>query len=360
MFMQFIRFVQKPRIQIISIILTSIYIGCLLFVTYSAKIFREHPIALEKPTPTAEQLANHVEVGLHINSFPYFSFKHTKFTIDGTLWFKFDQGMESLETLENFSIKNMVLKQEEKLFYRSKPLIKRINDKVLVSYHVQFTFMTEINFKKFPIGDHRLNLQIENRSASTQELLFTIKPENITFNEHLLVDDWRPLGVNTSSGIIRTKLGGDSEATEITYPGVGVTINFENIGARSLISLYFPLFVLFFIGLLSLSLGIFDPSRLMVLATSLPTLVLFRLVVDAVSPEVGYATHIDFVYYVLVLLSLLILFFQTYVMLVIEKAKTLLTDQQSAIKEKLEIINALLFITVLTALITIMTVDLFF
>lgn len=353
----FIAAAQQIKTQIISILAVSIYLGSLFFATYKSKIFREPKVAFTQPSSAAIELANHVEVGLHINSFPAFSFKNTTFTLDGILWFKFDKGMESIETLENFLVKNVLLKEKGKIFYRSQPMIVMQKDKVIVSFHTQFTFRTDINFKKFPIGDHRVNLQIENRDATAHELLFSIDPKNITFNKVLLIDDWRPIHVNVASGIIQTQFGPKEAATSISYPGFGISIDFENIGARFLISLYFPLFVLFFIGLLSLSLGIFDPNRFIVLATSLPTLVLFRLVVDAVSPEVGYATHIDFVYYVLVMLSLIILFFQTYIMLSIERVKTLPPDALHAKQKRLELINTLLFISILGALIVIMTID---
>ena len=226
-------------------------------------------------------------------------------------------------------------------------------------YHVQATFMAEISFKKFPISDHRIHLQLENRFATARELLFTSRAENITFSDKLLVDTWRPSGAHASPGIVRSTLGQGKGATDLTYPGVSMMLDFENIGIRSLISLYFPLFVLFFIGLLSLSIGIFDPARLGIIASSLPTLVLFRLVIDAVSPDVGYATHIDFVYYVLVALSFLILFFQTYVILFIERTKAYAKAPREQIKERLETCNGYLFMGILVALLSIMTYDFF-
>jgi hypothetical protein len=75
-------------------------------------------------------------------------------------------------------------------------------------------------------------------------------------------------------------------------------------------SLYFPMLVLFFIILFCLLIDISDLSRLTYVASAFPVLVLFRMVIDGVSPAVGYVTHVDFVFYWLVFLSLLILLFQ--------------------------------------------------
>lgn len=353
-------FLQETKVQITCIIFVSAYIAVLLLMAYNKQIFNEEIVRLEEPSTVAQALANNVEVGLHINSFPRFSVKETKFTFDGIVWFKFDKGVESFETLETFTFKNMVIDNtNDQPFFKSKPIIKLIGDKVLISYHVQATFMTEVAFKRFPIGGHRINLLIENRNATTRELLFSIQPENVTLNNEILVDSWQPIAVHTHAGIVHAKIGGEKNSTNITYPSVNVSMDFKNLGARGLISLYFPLFILFFIGLLSLTIGIFDAARLGIIASSLPTLVLFRLVIDAVSPDVGYTTHIDFVYYVLVILSFLILFFQTYVILFIERTKKDTEAIQKYKKYRLEAFNGLLFIGIIVALLAVMTYDFF-
>lgn len=351
-------FLQSSRTQIISTIVCFGYVLALLLMTYNNGIYREPINTLPQPSAQAHELASNVEMGVHFNSFPRFSFKDSQFTFDGIVWFKFDEGTESLETLENFSIKNTLMKNDGKLI-KSKPFIKTIDNKVLVAYHIQNTFLTDIKYHKFPICDHRINMLIENRTAGVNETIFNIVPENISFGDDILVDHWRPVKVHTNAGIINAPVGSGKQTTDISYPGANITIDFENLGARSLISLYFPLFILFFIGLLSLSIGIFDPSRLNIIATSLPTLVLFRLVIDAASPEIGYSTHIDFVYYVLVLLSFFILFFQTYVVLFVEKNKDDNEETHKRFQRFLENMNGALFMSILVALAIIMTYDFF-
>lgn len=351
-------FLQSTRTQIISTALCSGYVLALLILTYNNGIYREPINTLAAPSPEACELASNVEIGIHFNSFPRFSFKDSQFTFDGIVWFKFDEGAESIETLENFTIKNTLIKNDNKLV-KSKPFIKTIDGKVIVGYHIQTTFLTDIKYYKFPISDHRINMLIENRTAGTKEIMFNIAPENISFGDDILVDHWRPVKVHTNAGIINAPIANGKQKTDISYPGANITIDFENLGCRSLISLYFPLFILFFIGLLSLSIGIFDPARLNIIATSLPTLVLFRLVIDAASPEIGYSTHIDFVYYVLVLLSFFILFFQTYVVLFVEKNKDENEEKHKRFQKILESCNGALFIGILVALAAIMTYDFF-
>lgn len=350
---------QNPKIQCLALLVSIGFIGAIFVASYSKRIFKENIVILEKPSDVAKALAKEIEVGVHFNGFPAFSIKDAKFTFDGMIWFKFNQGTEGIETLESFSIKNMVHKKDSEVFYKSKPIIKLIDDKVLIVYHVQITFTTEIIYKKFPIGDHRINLIIENRAATARELLFSTKPENVTFNDDLMVDNWRPIKAHTSSGVMSTAIGSGDKATSITYPAVSATIDLENMGIRSLFSLYFPLFILFFIGLLSLSVGIFNSNRISIIGASFPTLVLFRLVIDAVSPDIGYATHIDFIYYVLVGLSFIILCFQTYLVFFVDKNLDYAETVGARIKNRLETINGLIFILTLVALLVIMVFDYF-
>lgn len=357
--------VENPRFQFYTAIAIALYIASLLAAQYHQTHFREPINQLTQPTAENIKLATNVEIGLFVNSFPDFSFRTQSFTMDAILWFRFDQGAESLATIKQFKIKNSIAMNNEHLTYTSKPNIKLIDDKVLIAYHIQSTFKTEVLFSKFPIAGHRLNFFIENKSATTNELLFSARPENFQIAKQFLVDTWKPIAIHTSAGIVSTELvsnidGENEKAMEISYPSLAVSIDFDNIGARSLISLYFPLFVLFFIGLLSLCLGIFDGARLAVIASSFPTLVLFRLVIDSVSPDVGYATHIDYVYYVLVALSLFILIFQTYTTLMSAAAKESHDATRKAkIKRHLEILNVLLFYGLLLALVAIMTWDYF-
>ena len=134
----------------------------------------------------------------------------------------------------------------------------------------------------------------------------------------------------------------------------GITIDFENTSKRDLITLYFPMFVIFLIGLLSLSLGLKDGARLGLIAAALPILVLFRTAIDAPSPNVGEATKVDYIYFVLVFLSLLILLFQAYLAIRIrmEEDKGKLPPKKRASLEKL---NYIAFISILILLIIFVT-----
>jgi uncharacterized membrane protein len=82
--------------------------------------------------------------------------------------------------------------------------------------------------------------------------------------------------------------------------------------------------------------------------------VLFRTAIDALSPNVGEATKVDYIYFVLVFLSLLILLFQAYLAIRIrmEEDKRKLTLKKINSLEKL---NYIVFISILILLIIFVT-----
>ena len=95
--------------------------------------------------------------------------------------------------------------------------------------------------------------------------------------------------------------------------------------------------------------------RLELIGTSMPILVLYRIVIDALSPIVGKTTKVDFAFFLLVFLSLAILLFQAYVVLVMRKVVTLPEEGQTKRIARLDTVNSLVFVAIMITLVTLMT-----
>ena len=351
-------FFKTIKFQLSAMLLASFYIMLLFTWQYKQTIITEDmPIFLQVDEKT-KQLANPITVGIHINSFPEFSFYQNNFTIDAIVWFRFAKASESLDTLNMFTFENSKMLENGELIYKSKPMIKILDKDVVVSYHVQANFMSDLKFKKFPISDHRLNIILQNRSATAEEIVFVTDPKNLTLSGNIMVKNWVPKKMAASAGYVKSVINQDQKDMHITYPAAAFSIDFEGQGAQLPISLYFPLFLLFFIILISLMLSLSDSNRLSLASAGVPALVLFRLVIDAVSPSTGYPTHIDQVYYMISFLSLIILFFQTYIVLIAQKDKDTLSHEKVLLhSNKLENVNALMFVGVLVLLIVFLTIS---
>jgi hypothetical protein len=219
----------------------------------------------------------------------------------------------------------------------------------LVSYHVQTKFTGEFQYRDFPLSDHTLHLIIQNRSVVPEEICFHAKKENLSFSQRTF-HSWSVKNVTATTGFMGTMLQTDNPNFNMTYPVAIFSIDFNEDGLNNLFSLYFPLFILFFIALFSLFFEIDDTQRIANIISLVPALVLFKLVINSVAPDISYITHIDLLFYALVGLSLCIMLFQMYAMLVLQQIKTLSSDAQVALKNSLRNKNDILFIFTLIVL----------
>lgn len=350
-------FFKKTSLRLIIIIISLLYVGVNLYWQSNNFISRDVKPSIFTLDQKAINRSSQVEVGLHISSFDSFSVQRNEFTLHGTVWFKFPVGVESLKTIEDFTIQNSALLDSGLTIFKSKPIIRIINNQVLVSYHVISTFKSNLNYRAFPLGDHTLYIQLQHLNVTPYELSYVSRAENLTFGNDLsnLLVDWRPTGKQVETGYKKADLESSEQAMQISYPTALFAINFKRIGYRDLVSLYFPMLVLFFISLFCLLLDVNDVSRLSYAATAIPILVLFRMVIDGVSPHVGYTTHLDYMYYVLVFLSLIIILFQTFVLLVFHRYKLQNQELPIATRNWLEMLNDIVFFVTLGLLVVLTT-----
>jgi len=338
-----------------AILFTIIYISILLFAQRTRFLSDDKAPVLHKVDAQTQKLASTVHVGMYLNSFPMFSFESGEFTIDATVWFKFPAATEALSTLEQFTIYNSLIQNNGALLYRSAPIIKLVGDDVIASYHIQTSFKSPMNHKYFPIGDHTLHILLENKGATARELCFVSDTESFSLAENILIKNWLSKKKSVQSGYIQENLKTKSTTMDIAYPAVLFSMDLENVGLKKIGSLYLPMLIIFLIGLLSLLLAIGDTSRLGMITGALPSLALFRLVIDGASPNVGYAMHVDIVFYTFGFLLLIIMAFQTYVTLTLNQIKHKSGEVQEKIKHSLEKMSDIVFVSNLLLLMALLT-----
>lgn len=343
------------KVRLSAILITVAYLGIFIFMQNRRFVASDKAPVLYPINEKTQKLASVVHVGMYINSFPKFSFDTGEFTIDATVWFKFPVATEALATIEQFTIYNSMIQQNGKLLFRSDPIIKLIDDNVIACYHIQTTFKNTMNHKFFPIGDHTLHILLQNKDATVQELVFVSDAQSLSLSKNVLIENWLSREKYVQTGYLQARLDSANPAMQISYPAVLFSIDFDNVGGKKVGSLYIPMLIMFLIGLLSLLLAIDDPTRLGMITGAVPSLALFRLVIDGVSPNVGYATHVDIVFHTFIFLLLTILAFQIYNSLTLTQAKHLAEDVQQKIKDKLENISDVVFIFNLVFLIVMLT-----
>lgn len=350
----FFNFVKTAKFQLTCILFLMVYVIGILTWEHKREVYGEKIYPILKVQDQVKQLAYKVNVGLHINNFPIFSFNSNEFTMDAFVWFKYPVGTESLSTIEKFDFQN------GKIIHKSKPIIKLIDDDVVVGYQIIVEFKAYLDYKNFPLGDHRLNIILDNRTVTPNELVFTCELNNFVLSDDILVSSWIPTKKIVQSGYVKSALKENDSTMQISYPCVVFTIDFNNNTIRNLMTLYFPMFVVFFICLFSLMIDLKEYlTRLTIISTAMPILVLFRTVIVQLSPTIGGLTKVDFCYFLLVFSSLLILLFQAYLLLAMKKIVHYNEETRDRKIFGLEKYNNLVFILILVLLIAFLTYDAF-
>jgi|SaaInlLV_10m_DNA_2_1039722.scaffolds.fasta_scaffold19496_2 hypothetical protein len=345
--------VKTTTFQQTIICIAAFYVVFLLGWQYTQNYYAEDDFKVLKVEKSVKRLASNINVGLHINNFSEFSFYKNKFVMDSIVWFQFETGTESLDDIKKFSFKS------GEFVYKSDPKIKLIKDYTIVSFHVVVKFFTFLNFKHFPVSDHRLNIVLENRRMTANEMVFESDKESFTLSDNLMITNWSPVETRVSSGYLSADINSKHESVGLGYPSTAFTIDFKNVMLRDFIVLYIPLFLLFFIGFMSLVMT-YDKERLMLIATSMPILVLYSLALDGMSPDFSGITKVDKTYFLLIFLSIVILALQSYVNLKIKQSKIDSTKNEKTLIKKLNKTNNIVMVAVLFALILGMSYITFF
>lgn len=335
--------------RILSIIAISIFTIGLVYQQDSTFDAREPLPEFDQLSPQEARFANKVHIGLHVKSFPEYSLSERRITFDGILWFKFPAGSESLATLEKFQFHNSVLLRNGKLIYTSAPIIQQHGENVVVCYNIMVEMRPELNFINFPLSAHRVNLILKNESITHNEIEFISSDQDLTVSKSLFLKNFKISETAVKTGYIAAELN-SAEKIKITHPAACFSFVFDSVGVRDLLSLYFPMLVLFLISLFCLLIDIFDKSRLGYVATAVPILVLFRMVIDASLPETGYVTHVDYFFNTFVFLSISILIFQSYVIMRLQAIERDHEEKRHNAILKLEIANNIVFYSIIALL----------
>lgn len=349
----------RSVLKIAILLIGSLFVIGLWIFQYKSEDYREHFPTISMVDSQTKSIASVIQVGLHLVRFTKFSTQEGEFTMDAIVWFKYPQASETLYAISQFDFALSKPVQANLFIHRSEPMIKVLGKDILVSYHVSTTFSCPLDHTHFPMTDHKISFILQNRSASERELVFECEEQDFTLGESIVPDIWNPRKTYVKAGYLEDVVNPRNSAMNVKHPCVAFAIDFKSMGGRRVISLYFPLLVIFFICMLALMLDIFHGARLSIVTAALPALVFFRLVIDNASPLEGTITHIDFVFYTFILLALIILLVQTYLSLLGGDIETLRPDEQAAKKEHLYFINDVIFFFLAALFVLLMVINYF-
>ncbi len=252
-----------------------------------------------------------VQTGLYIRDFSVFDVNNNRFKMDAIVWFEFDPNDILLSTIEKFSFINGTIDE------KSAPDIKKKGNKIFVAYEVKVSFQTELDFYHSPFDSHRLSIILVNFYATPRELI--LKTHDTGFNISPLrhLSNWRLDDWTTDFGYSVAEFDKSDDAKRAYYPEAIFLIDFSNIGIKNILILFVPILFALLLGLFSLLVpyGLKEGRESNALMFSLASaavasLLAYRFVIQTIMPNVGYATILDQVFMICLIVTTFIFLIQ--------------------------------------------------
>lgn len=220
-----------------------------------------------------------VNVGLYIRDIPTFDILNSRFIVDAILIFKFDHREISLDRIGKFKF------DRARVIEQSPPQTKIDGHNLISRYDVKMELNTTLNFRDFPLDDHRVNISLTNYNLTPSEVLFSSSIGNLTINPDLKIAGWEIVDKMVKTGFLTDKTSTGAKIGEINNPRIVFSLDFENVGIRSLLTLLIPLMIIFLISTITLT---FEHNITTTSIAMVSALIAYKFVIENMSPKTGY------------------------------------------------------------------------
>ena len=262
-----------------------------------------------------------VRVGLSIQDFPEFDFIKNEFVLSGIIWFIFDPSLVSLDTLGKFTF------EKGEIAKLSQPITKLVDGKLFARYDLRVKFKSNLDFKDFPLDNHRIYIVLDNHAVSPGEVMFETSISDFVLSDRLFVPGWKLFGKNIYSGFAVSKLEEANPDRNVYLPRIVFVLDYVRDGIRQVVTILLPLILLFFITIFTFSI---DPQKyygsiVSICSAAVTALISYRFVIENMSPKVGYFMLSDILFFLFFGLVCLIFFLNTHTVGLQKTSKKILT-----------------------------------
>ena len=182
------------------------------------------------------------------------------------------------------------------------------------NYRVRAELATNLDLRNYPFDSHRLFIEIEDKIAATNELIYILEPTRSGVDKYVIVSGWNLDGLDTADP------NDDWQAwvEEHTYPVFGdevysryvFSVGISHPWLSSFMKGLFAAIVIVGVGMLSFLMP-HDKAedRINLTATTLASAIFYHMTLTASVPPIGYLTYADqfmILQYVFITISLAI------------------------------------------------------
>jgi len=304
----FLEFISRSESKIFVLMLCAGITTVTFFYRIQSPYLNDPKVEIRQYTPEVLSKLSHqikeIKVGLHVKNFTEFDILRRHFRTNLILWFMFNPTEIDQSKVDQFTIDNApILKKIKKK-------TKTVKDKIIVFYEVTADLPSVFNFKAFPFDKHRIPVIVSNEKMLPAEFSISSSSSLFIVPEDLQVSDWDISSGKVAHGFRVVTLGINSDqimaSHKIAYPVSVFNLNISRTGFKVLIWIFLPIFLLLFLSLISLGIDIRDFRTYNFMSlTTLIALLLYRFVLENMSPNVNYFTISDKIYLVAVLIAIL-------------------------------------------------------
>lgn len=311
-----VSFFLKPFVQCCSIAIVSTIIILLAQLKLEQNVFADQLSTVESFDSSygfaQDDRANvvNIKVGLNLQNFTTFNVVENNFIADVNLWFEFDSDEISLKELENFTF------SKGEILSKSEPVVNGN----FVRYDLRVKFSSNLNYKYFPLQDHKINITLDNKNLDGKKISFYSDKNSFSVSESLYTPGWKALNADAKSGVRTINLG---SGKTLTYPRVVFSVDFMQGSLKQFIFISLPILIALLVALCAFAMSWRrDFSTIIGLTSaSLAAIVSYRYVIEKVSPKTSYYMLSDHLFTFVLLLIFAIFFIDIFFRDSLEKHK---------------------------------------
>lgn len=287
----------KPIFQVCFIAIVSFLLMFFAHLKLQQNVFAD-PISKIQEVSGA---AINVDVDLNLQNFLTFNLINNEFVAEFNLLFKFDSNKISLKEIESFSF------SKGEIIEKSEPVVTQNNGVVSARYDLKVKFSSNLNFKYFPLEDHRIYITLNNKNLDGKKINFVVNKSSFSFSDSLYTPGWKALNSQAQAGVRTISLGSQQE---LTYPRAVFSVDFMQASLRQFIFIMLPILIAFLIALCAFALSWKQEFSTIVglSSASLAAIVGYRYVIERISPKVSYYMLSDHLFTLFLLLIFSIFF----------------------------------------------------
>lgn len=244
---------------------------------------------LQAGPATAQEVPSTVKVGVWINDIEKVDVPTQTFTIDFYIWFKYHEIKPDVEFLRGTPRMDLIREEERPT-------------ENYIEYRVRGAYVESLDFRNFPLDEHLLTVELEDKEHGASELVFEPDFEESGLDPELSVAGWDVKDFRL-------------DVKEHTYPGenysrfvFGVTVYRSQVSV--VFKNFFPIIIITLISLLTFSISVKNfGQRVAICVTTLMSAVAYHIAALSGLPALGYLTLFDrimLVVYTLFLYNLLV------------------------------------------------------